>query len=74
MFPIKEGETLTVPAEWVSTGLSRAGFKSHYYWFRFLDGFAVLTTPEKINPAGAPMSLLPQSRFDPSFDTTHSEE
>jgi hypothetical protein len=74
VFPIKEGEALTVPAEWVSTGLSRAGFKGHFYWFRFLDGFAVLTTPEKINPDGAPISLLPQSRFDPSFDTSHFEE
>lgn len=73
-FTVNKGQVLQEPASSLASSLTGAGFKGHYYWFRFLDGFAVLTTPEKIAPSGMPISHNELERFDPAFDTKHIDD
>jgi hypothetical protein len=64
---VRDQSDLAVMAGELAANLSNAGFSGQFKWFRFLDGFAVITTPEKISETGEPISLDGKQRFEPAY-------
>jgi hypothetical protein len=62
-------QSLELASERIANRLARAGY-TRTYWFGLLDGFAVITPPEKIGANDKPLYPEPERRFSTDFDTT----
>ncbi|WP_437899282.1 hypothetical protein [Sorangium sp. So ce124] len=62
-------QSLKLASERIADRLARAGY-TRTYWFGLLDGFAIITPPEKIGANNKPLYPEPERRFSTDFDTT----